>query len=143
MASRLITDLHPDLQTLCQQFLNLCTTQGLDILVICTYRSSAEQDALFAIGRTVNPDAQIVTRAQGGFSPHNATNSDGSPCAKAFDAVPISNGKIDWSGTSPAWKTMFALGSQLGLDLGANFPAGLKDSDHFQLSNWKDIPCQS
>ncbi len=34
-------------------------------------RSISEQDALYAIGRTINIDGKTVTNAQGGFSPHN------------------------------------------------------------------------
>lgn len=134
MASRNLKDLHSDLQVLAAQFKTLCLQQDLDILIICTYRDNKEQDALYEQGRSI--PGEIVTMARGGQSPHNVVNPDGSPCAKAFDAVPIINGKIDWSGRGDDWKKMLAIAKQLGLDCGV----GWGDTDHFQLRNWKDIP---
>lgn len=58
MPIRRLTDLRPTLQPLVAKFLEGCKTAGLDILIICTYRSGAEQDVLYAQGRTM-PGASV------------------------------------------------------------------------------------
>lgn len=100
MASRKIEDLHPDLIPLCKQFISDCKNVGVTILITCTYRSHAEQDSLYAQGRTT--PGNIVTRAKGGESDHNCT-INGSPKAKAFDIVPLVNGKCVWTESDTAW----------------------------------------
>jgi peptidoglycan LD-endopeptidase CwlK len=101
MASRKIEDLHPNLIPLCKGFLLDCKDADVDILITCTYRSSIEQDALYAQGRT--KPGKIVTNAKGGQSEHNYT-INGKPSSKAFDIVPLVNGKCVWSETDAAWK---------------------------------------
>lgn len=113
MPSRKLEDLHPTLQPIVGKFLERCEAAGLNILITCTYRSSAEQDALYAQGRT-KPGAK-VTHARGGQSRHNDT-LDGKPASTAFDIVPpgprrqghlgreahaLENGRRDWPGTRP------------------------------------------
>lgn len=101
MASRKIEDLHPDLIPLCKQFLSDCKSAGVNILITCTYRSNDEQNALYAQGRTKS--GKIVTYAKGGQSEHNYT-IDGKPRSKAFDIVPLVNGKCVWRESDAAWK---------------------------------------
>jgi peptidoglycan L-alanyl-D-glutamate endopeptidase CwlK len=93
MASRRIEDLHPALQPLAREFLSRCSARQVDVLIVCTYRDGAEQDALYAQGRT-KPGAR-VTNAKAGQSAHNHT-IDGKPAARAFDAVPLLHGKPIW-----------------------------------------------
>lgn len=101
MASRKLTDLHPDLQPLAIEFLRRCKEQGIDVLVTCTYRSHEEQNGLYAQGRTI--PGSIVTRAKGGQSLHNFTIDD-KPASQAFDIVPLVNGKPIWNANDPIWK---------------------------------------
>lgn len=67
---------------------------GVTVMLICTYRSNAEQDALYAQGRT--KPGRIVTNAKAGKSKHNVTLPDGTPSAEAFDVVPLRGGKPVW-----------------------------------------------
>lgn len=130
MASRSIEDLHPDLQPLCRQFLAQADEQGIDVLITCTYRSNAEQTALYAQGRTA--PGRIVTNAKAGQSAHNFT-LDGKPAAKAFDVVPLVDGKPQWDARHPAWQDLGKIGTKLGLNWygapGARFP----EFPHFEL----------
>lgn len=85
--SRELKDLHPRVAALCQQFIDQCKAQGIDILITSTYRDAESQNALYAQGRTV--PGRIVTNAKAGQSWHNWR------CA--FDFVPIVNGKAQWN----------------------------------------------
>lgn len=87
--SRNISDLHPKVQSLCKRFIEMCKTNGIDVIITSTYRDFASQDALFAQGRT--KPGKKVTNARAGQSYHNFR------CA--FDFVPIVNGKAMWNDT--------------------------------------------
>jgi peptidoglycan L-alanyl-D-glutamate endopeptidase CwlK len=114
MASRNPQDLHPELRPLFSEWAARCEAAGLDVLVTCTYRSNAEQDALYEQGRT-KPGA-IVTKARGGQSEHNFM-LNGRPASKAWDFVPLENGKAMWSDKHPVWK----IAGQIAMDLGLNW----------------------
>ena len=88
--SRDIKDLHPQVQTKCQAFLDNCKKQGIDVLITSTYRDKESQDALYAQGRT--SAGSKVTNAKGGQSFHN--------WRVAFDFVPLVNGKAMWADTA-------------------------------------------
>ena len=79
MASRKIEDLHPDLQPLCREFVRRCEAAGVTALITTTFRSGAEQDELYAQGRT-KPGPR-VTNARAGQSAHNAM-IQGKPAAR-------------------------------------------------------------
>ena len=111
MASRALTDLHPDLEVIAEAFLALAKSEGIDPLIYCTWRSNQEQDELYAIGRT--KPGRIVTRARGGQSDHNFTIG-GRPAAKAFDCVPLFNGKPLWNNTA-LYARLGAIAAKLGL----------------------------
>lgn len=86
ISSRLLTDLLPPVQALCQAFIDACAAQGIDVLITSTYRDHESQNALYAQGRTA-PGAK-VTNARGGESFHN--------WRVAFDFVPLVGGKARW-----------------------------------------------
>jgi peptidoglycan L-alanyl-D-glutamate endopeptidase CwlK len=133
MASRRITDLCADLRRIAKTFLSDCEAAGLDVVIICTYRSNSEQAELYASGR--NGKGVIVTNCKPGQSKHNATEA-GAPGARAFDAVPITNGKVDWStdeGHCHQWARMGQIGQNLGLEWGGAWLGHLRDFPHFQL----------
>lgn len=129
MASRKISDLHPDLQPIAGKFMEACQRAGVDILITCTYRSGAEQDALYEQGRT-KPGAK-VTNARAGQSKHNF-ELHGKPAAKAFDVVPLVNGKPQWSAQHPAWAAAGKVGKALGLEWAGEWKR-FKEYPHFQL----------
>lgn len=135
MPSRKIEDLHPDLQVITREFLRRCEAAGLDILITCTWRSPAEQDALYAQGRS-KPGPR-VTNARAGQSAHNCTHH-GKPAARAFDIVPLQHGKAVWDAKHAAWKVAGEIGVALGLKWygspGSKFP----ELPHFELpGSWQ------
>ena len=64
-----IITLLPKAQTECRKFLQICANLGKDVRIISGTRTYAEQDVLYAQGRTTA--GSIVTNAKGGQSNHN------------------------------------------------------------------------
>lgn len=135
MASRLISDLHPDLQPLCKQFLADCAAESIKVGISCTYRSNEEQDADYAKGR--DEPGKIITNAMAGESPHNTT-LDGKPASLAFDFfIYAPNGStLDWDAEDEQWRRVIEIGQDLGLISGSTF--NIKDTDHMEMPFWKD-----
>jgi peptidoglycan L-alanyl-D-glutamate endopeptidase CwlK len=133
MASRSINDLHPDLAASFNQVLAKWheTYPTLPVpFLSTTHRPDAEQNELYAIGRTVK--GKIVTNAKAGQSPHNYLP------ALAYDiAFKKPNGQLDWN------EDLFKKFSRLlstttkQVDWGGNWK--FKDLPHFELNNWKQI----
>lgn len=131
MNDRNIEHLHPDLKPLCLMWLAKCKEQQINAEIIFTWRSVAEQDALYAQGRTA--PGKIVTNARGGQSAHNITLFDGTPASRAFDFVIVNDdGTANWNPDSPQWRAAVAIGKQLGLVWGGDWHS-IKDYDHFEL----------
>lgn len=142
--SRLLTDLHPEVRAMCDQFLTECEHAGLDVLITCTWRSNTEQDALYAQGRT--KPGRIVTRAKGGQSSHNFM-LNGVPASLAFDVVPLRHGKLIW-GTSgdgvdqdptdddtddlELWQRVGAIGKACGLKWYGDPTASFREYPHLE-----------
>lgn len=117
MASRDINDLVPEMQGSARRVVELCGEKNVDLLVYCTLRTLEEQAVLFrktrtrwaieqkieklrargfsflaeileGVGPQDGPIGRYVTNAGPGESWHNY--------ARAFDAVPVVNGKAGW-----------------------------------------------
>jgi peptidoglycan L-alanyl-D-glutamate endopeptidase CwlK len=134
MASRSPWDLNPELRRRAAEWVRLCTAEGLEILITCTYRSAEEQATLYAQGRTT-PDRR-VTNAKPGQSRHNTVGPGGLPAAEAFDFVPMRAGKCVWGTTAAAdralWEQCIVHAEALGLVCGARWPR-LQDWPHVEL----------
>lgn len=129
MASRSLNDLHPRLKERALAFLDRCRMEGIDVLIYCTYRSNKEQAELYEQGRSKG--GKIVTYAKAGKSWHNFT-IDGRPAAKAFDCVPMINGKPEWSTRHPVWQMVGKIGTDVGLMWAGNW-SRFREYPHFQL----------
>lgn len=128
-----IVTLHPRVRPFARALIEKSVGQGIIIKVTSGTRSFAEQDDLFAQGRT--KPGSIVTKARGGFSNHNF--------GIAFD-VTIFKGSSDPESAkspvfeSPLYKVIGALGTDLGLEWGGNWKT-IVDEPHFQLRpGWAD-----
>jgi peptidoglycan L-alanyl-D-glutamate endopeptidase CwlK len=133
MSDRLISDLCPELQPLAKQFLTQCQAAGIRAFLTETYRSCADQNCDYAEGRTM--PGHIITNAQGGQSPHNCTNEDGTPGARAFDfAIMGKTGALDWNASDEDWQAAIRIGESLGLVSGSHWH--IKDNPHFELADW-------
>lgn len=109
----IINKLYPSFQPLVRAFLDAAAKEGYNLRITDGYRSIAEQNALYAQGRT-NPGAK-VTNAIGGSSLHNF--------ALAIDVVDTQKGySIDWD-------RLGRIGESVGLEHGDR---GFTDRPHFQ-----------
>lgn len=129
MASRKLTDLHPKFQAIAAEFLAACELVDIDILVTCTYRSSAEQDELYKQGRT--KPGKTITDVKGGRSAHNFT-IDGKPASKAFDVVPMRDGKCVWDAADPLWTRIGHIAQHIGINWGGAWTTRI-DKPHMQM----------
>lgn len=146
MPSRLLTDLDIRLQPWAGRLVIDSAAIGYKIIIDCTYRSNAEQDADYAQGRTA-PGA-IITHARAGESAHNCTLPDGTPAARGFDIAVYSAGGLvlDWDAADIAWKSVLNIGRNYKnvdgsptLQLGADWPLDVRDNPHLELFNWASL----
>ena len=127
--SRDLNHLSPVLKIKAEQFLLACRLQDIDVLIYCTYRDIASQEALYKVGRTVK--GHILTNKRGGNSAHNHT-IDGKLASNAFDAVPMLHGKCDWD-NDVMYQKIGLIGENLGLKWAGRWRGSLKERAHFEL----------
>jgi peptidoglycan LD-endopeptidase CwlK len=123
-ADKKLTNVHPTLKAKAIELIKRAHAQGIYVLITQGYRSIAEQNELYAQGRT--KPGKVVTNARGGYSYHNF--------GLAFDIV-IQNtdGSLCWSVADTRWKTVGAIGKSLGLEWGGDWRK-FPDYPHFQLT---------
>ena len=122
-----IATLHVKVRPYVRALIENAVGQGIIIKVTSAMRTYAEQDKLYAQGRTA--PGKIVTYAKGGYSNHNF--------GIAVD-ITIFKGSTDpeqaktpvWD--SPLYKVVGSIGMDLGLDWGGSWTS-FKDEPHFQL----------
>jgi peptidoglycan LD-endopeptidase CwlK len=107
---------------LARRIRQLAELLSFPIRVTQGYRTWAEQDALYAQGRTT--PGNIVTNAQGGYSAHNF--------GLAVDLVPMIDGQPDWNNRDAKWQELLAKGKSVGLAEGAEWRT-FPDAPHFYL----------
>lgn len=129
-----IKALHPDLQKKYAQLIKMCSKKGITIGVAECLRTKAEQDALYAKGRTA--PGKIVTNAKG--SNYSSMHQWG----VAFDfylKMDIDgDGQISDDAYNNAKKTFNQVGvlaKSIGLEWGGDWKS-IKDLPHIQLKNW-------
>jgi peptidoglycan LD-endopeptidase CwlK len=115
-----IVKLLPQVQPIARALVQKAAANGITVKVISALRTFAEQDALFAQGRTA-PGTK-VTNARGGFSNHNF--------GIAFDVGVFEGNR--YLPNSPKYKAVGVLGMDLGLEWGGNWKT-IVDQPHFQL----------
>lgn len=119
-SERHIATLLPEARPIARALVQKAAQAGIRIKVISATRTYAEQDALYAQGRTL--PGRKVTNARGGWSNHNF--------GIAFD-VGVFEGSA-YLPASPKYKAVGALGMDLGLEWGGSWKS-IVDEPHFQL----------
>ena len=112
----LLPEVHPYARALVQR----AAAVGITIRIISGTRTYAQQDELYAQGRT--KPGNRVTNARGGFSNHNF--------GIAFD-IGVFEG-TSYKGDSPKYRAVGMLGAELGLEWGGNWKS-FQDQPHYQL----------
>lgn len=119
-SEKVIATLQPEVRPYARALVKKAASIGVTIKVISGLRTYAEQNALYAQGRT--KPGSIVTNARGGYSNHNF--------GIAFDIGVFDGSK--YIPESSRYKAVGALGVELGLEWGGNWKT-IKDEPHFQL----------
>lgn len=118
-----LEQLYPKLKLKAQQMIQMLALKGIDVEVAQGLRSWAEQEMLYAQGRTST--GRIITNA----TPDKSWHTYG--CA--FDVDIVAGARLDWTGNSPAWLAAIGAGESLGLVAGAEWRT-FPDKPHFQLT---------
>jgi len=113
---------HPELARRVRRLQQVLVGRGVPIRVTSGIRTFAEQDALYAQGRTTPGD--IVTKARGGQSNHNF--------GLAVDVVPLVGGRPNWNVPLTTWQTIGEEGKRAGLSWGGDWK-GFVDRPHLEL----------
>lgn len=128
MPSRKIDDCIPELQDAWNIASDSWHTYYPELpqpFLTCTHRSGAEQDELYAIGRT--KPGKKITNARAGQSLHNQLPS------RAFDVAFVGlNKKLDWN--PELFKKLADILKTLGVEWGGDWKSSLRDLPHFQIS---------
>lgn len=111
----------PELARKCLELIALVRNAGNDLLITTGYRSVAEQNRLYAQGRT--KPGKIVTNAKGGQSNHQTGD--------AVDFAVIVKGAVTWD-VNIYKKTIGKYSAQVGLKWGGNWKK-FKDYPHVEL----------
>ncbi len=125
--SEKLNAVNPLLRDRALKILSLAVADGFQLTVTQAVRTFAEQDALFAQGRTRK--GPIVTNARGGQSWHNF--------GMAVDFAFVVVGKISWD--DHLYSRIGKWAAVAGLDWGGDWHK-LKDLPHVQLSNLANKP---
>lgn len=127
-----ITQCHPKLQELAGKLVKECKRQGLKIAIGECVRTVAEQDALYALGRT--KPGKIVTNAKG--RNYRSMHQWG----VAFDFY-RNDGKGAFNEKGGFFDKVGKIGAAIGLEWGGNWKS-IKDKPHFQLPDWGSTPSE-
>jgi peptidoglycan L-alanyl-D-glutamate endopeptidase CwlK len=119
-SEKTLATLLPEVQPIARALVQKAAAAGVTIRIVSGLRTYAEQDALYARGRTA--PGKVVTQARGGYSNHNF--------GIAFDIGVFEGGK--YLPDSPKYKAVGALGADLGLEWGGNWKT-IVDQPHYQL----------
>ncbi|MBA9088827.1 peptidoglycan L-alanyl-D-glutamate endopeptidase CwlK [Fontibacillus solani] len=119
-----LTGLHPVVRQATERLIERSFARGVPILITQGLRTIAEQDALYAQGRTKL--GQIVTNARGGYSNHNF--------GVAIDfALLQSDGKsVSWT-VGKEWMVVVEIAKSLGFEWGGDWKS-FKDMPHFEMT---------
>lgn len=123
-----IKQCHPRLQKLADELVTACERKGLPIKITECFRTVAEQEALYAQGRT--KPGKIVTNARG------STYSSCHMWGIAFD-ICRNDGKGAYEDGDGFFSKVGQIGKALGLRWGGDW-VSIKDKPHFQLPDWGD-----
>jgi hypothetical protein len=137
LTSNSIADLDPGFQQVVEQFVAKCNLAlaPSSMKITVTYRSSADQAAVQAAG---------LSKAGPGASPHNCTDADGNPAARAVDfAVFDTSGNYVTRGDDVRYAQCGAVAVGLGMIWGGNWTRETDgcgpDPDHVEMASWRTV----
>lgn len=129
-SAKRLEKVHPALAAKITAVIAELAAEGRDVRVVQGLRTYAEQDGLYAQGRT--KPGKKVTNARGGYSNHNF--------GLAVDMCPFNGGKPDWNDTT-GFKAIGRAGKRQGLEWGGDWTR-LVDMPHLQLPGPSVAECR-
>ena len=108
-----------------REFESALAKAGIKVKLTCGYRSVAEQNSLYALGRA--KPGKIVTNARGGSSWHNY--------GLAADYAFIIEGRLTWNGP---WKVFGRIARECGLEWGGDWQK-FADRPHVQWRKGRSL----
>lgn len=133
-------NLHPAVAAGARELIKRAYAEGIPVQITTGYRSNAESNQLYALGRTqaqldkvglssikAHPEEKIVSNARGGQSYHNY--------GLAIDFVILSDDGNDpiWTVNS-RWRRVAAIGKSLGFSWGGDWSGKFKDYPHLEMA---------
>lgn len=109
----------------------LLEATGFEWVVVQGRRTIAQQNALYAKGRTSG--GAKVTNAKGGSSPHNF--------GMAVDMVPLKDGALWWNMPERGWQQYADIAQSMGLVAGYYFHS-IHDPDHVEDPKWENMQAE-
>ena len=135
-----ITKLHPELQKKIPELIAACKKEGINIKIGECFRSVAEQDALYAQGRS--KPGNKVTNAKG--SSYSSMHQWGVAFDFYLNMDIDRDGKTSddiYNNATRVFNRVGAIGKKLGLEWGGDWKS-IKDLPHFQLPDWGSTATQ-
>lgn len=137
---RNVSQLHPTLQKKVVKLQKECLSAGIKIKIGECFRTVAEQNALYAKGRTA--PGSIVTNAKG--SSYSSMHQWGVAFDFFLDMDVDKDGKTSddaFNNATKLFNKVGAIGKKLGLEWGGDWKS-IKDLPHFQLPDWGSTTSQ-
>lgn len=116
-----LSDVKPELAEKCATIIALAASEGFTLIVTNGYRSIAEQNKLYRIGRRGVRGERIVTNAAGGQSNHNFR--------EAVDFAFVVAGEISWN--EALYENLGRWARRVGLKWGGDWK--FRDMPHVEL----------
>ncbi len=124
-----LDSLEPAFRAKAQALIDRLRQMAVRVLPVQCRRTIAEQNALYAKGRTA--PGPRVTNAKGGSSPHNF--------GLAVDLCPIArNGSLWWQAPDHVWRYMADTARAMGLTPGYYFRS-IHDPPHVEDPGWRKV----
>lgn len=137
---RNVSQLHPELQKKVVKLQKECLKAGIKIKIGECFRTVAEQNALYAKGRTA--PGRIVTNAKG--NSYSSMHQWGVAFDFFLDMDVDKDGKTSddaFNNATKLFNKVGAIGKKLGLEWGGDWKS-IKDLPHFQLPDWGSTASQ-
>ena len=137
---RNVSQLHPTLQKKVVKLQKECLKAGIKIKIGECIRTKAEQNALYAKGRTA--PGSIVTNAKG--NSYSSMHQWGVAFDFFLDMDVDKDGKTSddaFNNATKLFNKVGAIGKKLGLEWGGDWKS-IKDLPHFQLPDWGSTATQ-
>lgn len=138
MRRGILASLHPFVRLKAQRFLRIANERGIDVLVFSTRRSSEEQAARYALGRTRPGPMANSQQPMGQTVSNEPPGRSLAELGLAFDACPLLAGiPLSFTRSAGEWRLWADLGL-VASDARVNLQWGLRDDNPPRVKEvWK------